>query len=152
MTIPTNDFWINRTRPMIQDRYLSIRIGKSVPDTVIGKIQSRMNILDQEIGVNFRYTEIKSDADVLIQYRSDLPIGANGWAAFGGNKWKLEVAKGTLADFVPDYAAKIVMHEMGHALGLDHHWQRGVMYGNMSGVTKRFSFDELNTLRSIWTV
>lgn len=149
MVIPVNDYWINRTRLMVSDGKLDIFFSKNVPDSVVKRATNRLKRIDDRIGLDFRFVVSKQEADVLIQYRK-LPPAVNAWANFGAGRWKLQVDPRTFWAEMSDSAASMIAHELGHALGLDHHWNKGLMFGRTSGLSKMFSVDEVAAIDSIW--
>lgn len=150
MSIPTNEQWIASTKPLVQDRKLDIFLTHSVPRSVRKRIEKRLQMVDDQIGLNFSYPSKRKDADVIVRYVDGLPGGADGWARYDGKRWNLEVANEGLNSFFPDRAAKIVCHELGHALGLEHHDQYGLMFGSTVGLKATFSAAEVATLNGIW--
>lgn len=148
MTI-INSYWVNRTIPLVEDGTLDILIARSVPKNKVRPILRRLYAIDDQIGLDFKFVKSVRRADVLIQYRC-LPTAVNAWAAFGAGRWKLQVDPRTFYAERGSQVASMVAHELGHALGLDHHWNKGLMFGRTSGLSKMFSVDEVAAIDSIW--
>jgi hypothetical protein len=149
--VSINSYWVNRTIPLVKDGKLDILITRSVDQDKVQPILRRLYAIDDQIGLDFNFVKSARRADVLIQYRR-LPTAVNAWAAFSANKWKLQVDPRTFYAEKGSQMATMVAHELGHALGLEHHLNKGLMFERTSGLSKMFSIDEITAINSVWGI
>lgn len=94
-----------------------------IPAEDLKYISSIINLLDSIIELDFAFVESSINANTAFYYDQEIDIGDGGntlgLAVPGSMGWEIFANYSQLADD-PDYRQYAVLHEFGHALGLEH--------------------------------
>lgn len=141
---PTFDQLIGYTKSRISDNELTYSIRNSVVAKPIRKqIKSSMADVDSRIGLDFRFTKRRKQADVIIG-KGDLPEGAAASVRWDTVRWEVRLP-------AYYYSDGVFRHEIGHILGLDHTSQEAnsLMRPQVSAI-RDFTKEDYQALRLIW--
>lgn len=150
MSAPYVDLYLDYTKPLTQDNILTYKLNRSVSTSIRRGIRQAFKRIGSDIGLEIKHVKKRSNADVIINYTHDLPDYVVGLADVIESKWWIQMDRGSLAAFHKPTASKLVLHEFGHVLGLNHHDEPGLMSPTFVSSSSYFSPYELETLQYLW--